>query len=129
MAAFVAEDPGDRAAFDAHWERILDNPAVVKRAILYGGELAGSIMKFEMFEQANVAYGVRREFWGRGIASQALALFLEEVEERPRDGRAAADNAGSIRVLEKCGFALEGREQAFANGRGEEIEEVIYRLD
>jgi RimJ/RimL family protein N-acetyltransferase len=129
MAAFTAKDPEDRAAFDAHWERILANAATINRAILFGGELAGSIAKFEMFDQPNVAYGVRRALWGRGIASQALALLLDEVSERPLYGRCAADNLGSIRVLEKCGFVEVARERGYAEARGEEIEEIVLRLD
>ena len=129
IAAFTAADPNDRAAFDAHWQRILSNAATINRAILLHGELAGSIAKFEMFEQPNVAYGVRRALWGRGIASQALTLFLDEVSERPLYGRCAADNLGSIRVLEKCGFAEVAREHGYAEARGEEIEEIVLRLD
>ena len=48
---------------------------------------------------------------------------------RPLYGRAAADNLGSLRVLEKCGFVRVGSERGFASARGEEIEEVILRLD
>lgn len=129
MAAFTAKDPDDRAAFDAHWQRILSNEATINRAILWDGELAGSIAKFEMFEQPNVAYGVRRAMWGRGIASQALAMFLDEVGERPLYGRCAADNLGSIHVLEKCGFVEAARERGYAEARGEEIEEIVFQLD
>jgi hypothetical protein len=43
--------------------------------------------------------------------------------------RTATDNIGSIRVLQKCGFRIVGENKDFANGRGEEIEEYILRLD
>jgi RimJ/RimL family protein N-acetyltransferase len=58
-----------------------------------------------------------------------LTRFLEGVEERPLYARAAADNLGSIRVLEKCGFHRTGTERAFANARGEEIDEAFFVLD
>jgi RimJ/RimL family protein N-acetyltransferase len=48
---------------------------------------------------------------------------------RPLYARAASDNAGSIRVLEKCGFTRVGGGRAFAHGRDEETEEVVLRLD
>jgi RimJ/RimL family protein N-acetyltransferase len=48
---------------------------------------------------------------------------------RPLYARAASDNAGSIRVLEKCGFTRAGSGRAFAHGRDEETEEVVLRLD
>jgi RimJ/RimL family protein N-acetyltransferase len=43
--------------------------------------------------------------------------------------RAASDNAGSLRVLEKCGFEAVGTETSFAAARNEAIEETILRLD
>jgi len=32
-------------------------------------------------------------------------------------------------VLQKCGFKIVGKDKGFANGRGEETEECILRLD
>ena len=61
--------------------------------------------------QAMVSYCVfEQELWGRGAASEALGLFLEEIRERFGLERLGAftlmENAGSIRVLEKNGFRL-----------------------
>lgn len=129
MAAFTPEKPDDRAAFDAHWARVLANEAIIKRTILYDGEIAGHLAKFVMFEQPQVTYWLGREYWGRGVATQALKLFLDEYGERPLYGRCAHDNLASIRVLEKCGFVQVGTDRGFANARGGEIEEVIMQLD
>ena len=41
---------------------------------------------------------------------------------------AAAPNAASIRVMEKCGFRIVGYGKGFAKARGKEIEEVILEL-
>lgn len=50
------------------------------------------------------------EYWGKGIASQAVAQFLGEVFARYPISRIGAfcceSNAASARVLEKCGFSL-----------------------
>ncbi len=43
--------------------------------------------------------------------------------------RAASDNAGSLGVLRRLGFRKIGTEIAYANQRGEEIEETVLRLD
>ena len=39
-----------------------------------------------------------------------------------------ADNAGSLRVLQKCGFIIVRHETAFAEARGEEVEEIVLEL-
>ncbi|MCB0662863.1 MAG: GNAT family N-acetyltransferase, partial [Saprospiraceae bacterium] len=74
-------------------------------------------------------YWIDRAYWGQGIASKALATFLTLEPTRPLYGRVAFDNMGSQKVLEKCGFIKVGTDKGFANARGMEIEELIFRLD
>jgi len=128
MAAFTAEDPTDRRAFDAHWHRILTDKGIVVRTIVFDDQIAGHIASFERLGNLEVSYWVGRDYWRKGIATAALSEFLQMIEKRPLFARAASDNAGSIRVLEKCGFRRTGREKAFANARGEKIEEIIFLL-
>ncbi|TAK11600.1 MAG: N-acetyltransferase [Anaerolineae bacterium] len=129
MAAFTVKDPDDRAAFDAYWARNLANPEGRIRTILYEGQVAGSVLSYVMEGDTEVSYWLGRSFWGKGLASEALAAFVAETSTRPLWGRAAADNLGSIRVLEKCGFKFVKADRGFANARGEEIDEVVMRLD
>lgn len=129
MAAFVCEDPKDKAAFDAHWDKILDSPQITQRTIVAEGQVAGHIACFPDGEHLEVTYWLGREFWGRGLATQALRRMLHLVGDRPIFARAATDNIGSIRVLQNCGFKIIGTNKDFANGRGEETEECILRLD
>lgn len=128
MAAFTADDPRDRQRFDAHLAKIMGSPDKILRAITWEGDLVGSIGSFVLDGQTEVTYWIDRAVWGRGIATQALTLLLEEVTIRPIRARAASDNAGSIRVLEKAGFRVIGTEVAFAQARGAEIEETILQL-
>jgi len=51
------------------------------------------------------------------------------VPARPLYARAASDNAGSLRVLQKAGFHAFGTEYSFAPARNTEIEETIVRRD
>jgi RimJ/RimL family protein N-acetyltransferase len=129
MAAFTAKDPDDRTAFDAHMAKIRTSPEVTMRAITADGRLVGSIGSFVVEGDTEVTYWIDRSFWGQGIAGRALGLFLESVPVRPLFARAASDNVGSLKVLQKAGFAITGRETSFANGRNTEIEETILRLD
>lgn len=128
MAAFTAKDPADRAAFDAHWQRNLANETNTTLTILADGAVAGHIASFLREGDLEVTYWIDRGLWGRGIATGALKAFLDIVTARPIHARAAADNSASLRVLERCGFAICGRDRGFANARGEEIEEVILIL-
>jgi RimJ/RimL family protein N-acetyltransferase len=130
MAAFTAKDPTDRAAFDAHWQRIMADKNNTNKTILYNGEVAGHVASFIMFGELEVTYWLDRAYWGKGVATRALSEFLTTVQKkRPIYGRAAKDNLGSRRVLEKCGFKYIGEEKGYANARGEEILEVITRRD
>jgi RimJ/RimL family protein N-acetyltransferase len=130
MAAFTGRNPADRDAFMDHWVRIRADNTNVIRTILFGGQVAGHVASYvdKEFGKREVTYWIGKEYWGRGIASDALSQYLVLVRERPIYGRAARDNVGSIRVMEKCGFVLKGYDRGFANARGEEIDEVILEL-
>jgi RimJ/RimL family protein N-acetyltransferase len=128
MAAFTARDPSDREAFMAHWIRILASEGVLNKTILFNGQVAGYLAAFDLMGQFSVGYWIGKEYWGKGIATRGLAAFLEGIETRPIYARAAKENAGSLRVLEKCGFKIIGEDRGFAFARGVETEEWILRL-
>lgn len=115
--------PRTREAFLAHWGTIFGDPGVIPRVIEVRGngvaEIAGSVNVFQADGVNMVGYAIARRHWGRGIATRALAMFLAEVRLRPLYAITAADNAASIRVLERCGFACVGREM------GEETERYV----
>lgn len=129
MAAFTADDPSDPEAHATHWALIRAHPGVVAKTVLVDGAIAGHVLHFDQYGYPAVAYWIGRSFWGRGIATSALRALLEEVATRPLYARAAKDNIGSIRVLEKCGFRIIAHERSYANSRGAEIDEVLLRLD
>ena len=129
MAAFTAEDQTDRRAFLNRISRLRADTSVSHRVIDVDGAIAGTIGFFRIDDQPEVTYWVDRTHWGKGIASAALQILLAETAERPLYARAASDNVGSLRVLEKAGFRRVGVNRDFARGRGEEIEETILRLD
>jgi RimJ/RimL family protein N-acetyltransferase len=129
MAAFTAENPGDRTAFDVHIAKVRTLPEATTRAVTVDGRLVGSIASFVVDGDTEVTYWIDRSFWGQGIAGRALALLLESVRVRPLFARAASDNVRSLKVLQRAGFAIIGTAISFANARNKEIEETILRLD
>jgi RimJ/RimL family protein N-acetyltransferase len=128
MIAFLPREPGDRAAFDAHWARIRSDPESLIWIIEQDGRFAGYALSFLMEGERQVGYWVVRELWGRGIASAALARMLELIPERPLWASTVDDNLGSQRVLEKGGFVFQRIERTHAPRRGAEVEERVFRL-
>lgn len=129
MAAFTRPDPTDRAAFDAHWIKIRADHNNIHRTIEADGQVVGNIFSYLWGEDREVGYGLLKAYWGQGIATAALRLFLQEITERPLHAAAATDNLASLRVLQKCGFRVTGHGRAFANARGQEIDEVYLTLE
>jgi RimJ/RimL family protein N-acetyltransferase len=127
MAAFTPDLPNETAAYMARLKRIHADESATQQTILLDGQVIGSIASFGPPGEREVTYWLGREYWGMGLATRALAQFVA-LCGRPLFARAAKDNLGSIRVLEKRGFKRIGEETSFANARGREIEEVIYRL-
>lgn len=118
-AKMVGFSSRTQEAHIAHWHKIMADPDNILRTVVVDGEVAGNMVSFIMDGVREVGYWIGKEFWGRGIASAALALFLKEVKTRPLYAHAVKTNRGSIRVLEKCSFLLQS----------EDAIEVIYRLD
>jgi len=128
LAAFTSVDPTDETAFLAKWDRILSDPATNNQTILMDGTVVGNVAKFEVSCEAEITYWIDRNFWGKGIATEAVKSFLNIEDTRPIAGRVAFDNVASQRVLENCGFMRTGTDWGYANARRREIEEFIYRL-
>lgn len=128
MAAFTVENPSDRAAFDAHWARVRTAELILLFTVLADEEVAGYIVSFVRFGLREVGYWYGREFWGRGIATEALRQFLRLERTRPLHARVAIDHAASLRVVEKQGFERLTIERAFASGRGEDTDEHLLAL-
>jgi RimJ/RimL family protein N-acetyltransferase len=128
MAAFTARDPTDKDAFTAHWAKILGDITKINKTVLHDDQVAGYVACFEQFGEWEVCYWIGKEFWGRGLATEALSALLGYVKVRPLYARAAKDNIASLRVLEKCGFTISGEDKGFSNARNEKVEEFILKL-
>jgi RimJ/RimL family protein N-acetyltransferase len=103
LAAVTARD---EQAFAGHWSRIRSDRGTTLRTIVADGAVAGNAVSWTGDDGRMVGYWLGKAYWRRGIASKALALFLEEERHRPLLATVAEHNAGSRRVLEKAGFQL-----------------------
>ena len=126
MAAFP---PRDREAFMAHWQKVLANPEVIKRTIVFDGGVAGNVVCFERSGERQIGYWLGRNFWGQGIATRAVREFVSSISIRPLTAHVVKHNRASARVLEKCGFTISGEDRAAAVTGGEVVGEFVYTLD
>ena len=121
---------------DAHAfiDRVRAAPRETVFCLAAGPEAVGSIglMPGADVEQngAELGYWLSRVHWGRGVTTEAVRavtdhafgpLGLHRVYAKPY-----AWNAASARVLEKAGYAFEGRLRAHAFKDGQFVDQLIY---
>ncbi len=79
---------------------------------------------------AEVGYWLGESLWGRGIATEAVALLTAHCFESEHLLRCFAlpfaSNAASIRVLEKAGYTLEGILRSSSVKAGEPRDQAMY---
>lgn len=120
--------PRDEKTFYEHWSKIMVNPNIFIRTILFNDQVAGSILSFEMEGEREVGYWLGKEFWGQGIASESLKQFLVQEKMRPLFAHIAKQNHASKRVLEKCGFIVLAETKWKFTPESEEVDEYLLKL-
>lgn len=125
MAAFPARSWD---AFSAHWYKILSDETVMVRTILVGEQVAGNVLSWEQDGKRLVGYWIGKKHWSKGIASQSLSKYLHVVTNRPLYAYVAQHNVASIRVLEKCGFAICIEETDSLGEPHDGVPEFVYWL-
>ncbi len=124
--AMVVFHSRDRAEFAQHWAKLLADETSLKKTIVVASaasedsstqdQVAGNIGSWTSDGKREVGYWIDRAYWGRGIATAALTAFLRLEPIRPLHAGVAKHNAGSLRVLQKCGFTIAGVEEESADG-------------
>lgn len=126
MAAFPAREWDQ---FAAHWAKLRADDTKFVRTIVADDSVAGNIGSWRDSGQQLLGYWVGREWWGRGVATKALALLADEVSTRPLYAHVVAHNIGSIRVLEKGGFRRDRTQETPGHPNDGGIEELTYVRD
>ena len=125
MAAFPSRN---LEQFMSHWSGILNDPSKTTRTILSGDVVIGYLGSWTNAGRRLVAYWIDRSYWGKGVATSALNLFLEVETTRPLYAYVAIHNIASIRVLEKSGFTILS-EETHSEAGGDGVEELVLKLD
>jgi len=104
-------------------------------AILHRGQVAGVVsITFEQGHRfAVIGYGVHGNLRGQGLSAQAASRIINEAFKRYPElkkirAHTDAENAPSMRVLEKLGFIHEGTLRKNRFVKGNFVDEAIYGL-
>jgi len=103
-------------------------------AILVNGMVVGNIgavLQDDVYRKTvEIGYFVGEPHWGKGIASKAVALFVDYVEQRFSPVRiyagVFAHNKASMEVLRKNGFYLESIKRKAAIKNGQVQDEYVW---
>lgn len=83
-------------------------------------------------KNAELGYWLAEPFWGRGIITRAIPPMVDFAFKTFDITRVFArpfgTNLASQRVLEKCGFKLEGRFEKTIFKNGEYLDELFYAV-
>jgi RimJ/RimL family protein N-acetyltransferase len=100
-----------------------DNP--VGAITLDQGKLRASL-------RAELGYVISKSFWNTGVTSEAVRLALEkgfkDLGVKRIEAYVDPENIGSIRVLEKNGFKLEGLLKKYVVHRGNIRDRHLYAV-
>ncbi|HEU4714235.1 MAG TPA: GNAT family protein [Pyrinomonadaceae bacterium] len=84
------------------------------------------------YRSAEIGYWLGEEFWGRGIATEALIAVTEHAFSTYDLCRLYAHvfdwNPASARVLEKAGYVFEGRLRKSVTKAGQTIDQLMYAI-
>jgi RimJ/RimL family protein N-acetyltransferase len=96
------------------------------------GGIGYTIQEDVHYRSAELGYWLGEPFWGRGIATAAVRAVTERAFASHDLSRIYATvfewNPASARVLEKAGYALEGRLRRSVTKDGRTIDQLLYAV-
>jgi len=118
LASIVRREPENNFAIDVAGEAV--------------GGIGFTVQPDVGRRSAEIGYWLGEEFWGRGIATDALIAMTHHVFANYDVCRIYAYvfewNRASARVLEKAGYTLEGRLRKSVTKDGQTIDNLIYAI-
>lgn len=98
--------------------------------MLVNGEYAGYVQLVPIEDGWEIGYHTVKAHAGKGYATEAVVAFLpvmmDKLELRQVAGICDAENAASIRVLEKCGFVRVFEGETLYHGAMKPIVRMVY---
>ena len=107
-----------------------DGPYVYP-VLLKDGTNVGYVQLVPIEEGYEVGYHIGKEYTGNGYATEALGAFLEDIMPKKNldtvYGICLAENAASVKVLEKCGFQKEYEGMGQYQGKDRQIIKFVLK--
>jgi len=102
-------------------------------AVVIDERVAGSVeLSISGEGEADLGYGIAREYWGRGLMTEAAAAVRDYgfavLDVQRMTARHDPRNPASGRVLEKLGFTFEREVSEYGMRRGEMVARHFYTL-
>ncbi len=112
------------------------NPNSKIFAIIVDGKLSGSIglhLQTDILRKnAEIGYWLGEQHWGKGIITQTIPQIIDygfkNMDIVRIFARIFGTNKASQKVVEKCGFKLEGKYDKTLYKNGEYLDELIYAI-
>jgi len=112
------------------------HPDILRHAIEVDGELCGGLALRPCGpvneDFVELGYWLGHSLWGKGIATEVVRLVCDYAFDTLKANRVEARvygfNRASARVLEKCGFTLEGKLRRRMVKEGEYTDQLVYGL-
>jgi ribosomal-protein-alanine N-acetyltransferase len=112
------------------------NPHSIIFAIIIDGKPVGSIglhLQTDILRKnAEIGYWLGEQHWGKGIITQAIPQMIDygfnNMDIVRIFARIMGNNKASQKVVEKCGFILEGKYEKTIFKNNELLDELIYAI-
>jgi len=119
---------------DAEWWVNIGSKVGISKAIEVNGKIGGVIGvtagEYEHSRAAEVGFWLGEQYWGMGVATRAVEKMTEIIFESTEIVRLFAPvfspNVGSMKVLKKCGYRLEGVFKNAAFKHEEFLDEHVF---
>lgn len=111
-------------------------PLSIRFAIIMDDQLVGGIglhLQSDILRKnAEIGYWIGEPYWGKGIAGKAIPQIIEygfqNMDIVRIFARIFGTNIASQKVVEKCGFILEGKYEKTLYKNDEFLDELIYAV-
>jgi ribosomal-protein-alanine N-acetyltransferase len=136
FARYAVRGPATRESIERRLARVQTAPwpDQPELAVLLDGVVVGRVTLGvdHPNQAAALGYGIARELWGRGLATEAARAVLDHaflvLGMAKVWARADPRNVGSLRVLEKLGMTREGVLRSHVIRNGERADQACYGI-